>query len=150
MSLLDQIKAKVPADVLATRDTVAIAAAYNADRVRVESRMVSERGVLSALGPIAGDDFLTAMETAASSADALPAPLRGYYGAIRRAVVWLKGDGIDVGDAVTRTMLDVLAAAGVVNAASAATIKQLGERPDPVDEIEVRRALWSDAGEYLA
>ena len=150
MSLLDQIKAKVSADVLATRDTVAIAAAYNAGRVRVESRMLSERGVLSALGPTAGDDFLAALETAASSADALPAPLRGYYGAIRRAVGWLKGDGIDVGDAVTRTLPDALAAAGVVNAAIAATIKQLAERSDPVDEIEVRRAFWSDAGECLA
>ena len=150
MSLLDQIKAKVPAELLATRDTVAIAAAFNPGRVRVEPRMLSERGVLSALGPTAGDAFLTALEAAAASAVALPAPLRSYHGAIRRAVGWIKGDGIDVGDAVTRSLLDAMASAGVVNAASASAIKRLAERSDPVEEIEVRRALWSDAGEYLA
>lgn len=150
MSLLEEIRAKCPPELLATRDTESITAAFNAGRVRVESRMLSERGVLSALGPTAGDAFLSALEAAAASADALPEPLRGYYGAIRRAVGWLKGDGIDVGDAVTRTLLDALASAGVVNAASAGAVKRLAERPDPVDEIYVRRALWSDAGEYLA
>lgn len=150
MSLLDQIKTKVPAELLATRDTVAITAEFNAGRVRVESRMLSERGILSALGPTAGDAFLMALEAAAASAEALPAPLRSHHGAIRRAVGWLKGDGIDVGDVVTRSLLDAMASAGVVNATSAAAIKRLAERADPVDEIDVRRAVWSDAGEYLA
>lgn len=150
MTLLEEIKAKCPPELLDSRSSEAIATAVNVGRVRVESRMLSERGVLSALGPTAGDAFLIALEDAAASADALPLPLRGYYGAIRRAVGWLKGDGIDVGDAVTRSLLDALAAAGVVNAASATAIKRLAERADPVTEFDVRRAIWSDAGEYLA
>ncbi len=136
--------------LLTSRSSEPIATAVNVGRVRVESRMLSERGVLSALGPTAGDAFLIALEDAAASADALPLPLRGYYGAIRRAVGWLKGDGIDVGDAVTRSLLDVLAAGGVVSAPAAAAIKMLAEKPDHVTELDVRRAIWSDAGEYLA
>lgn len=150
MSLLAEIQAKCSPELLASRDTEAIAAAVNAGRVRIESRMLSERGVLSALGPTAGDEFLNALEAAAASPDALPVPLRGFYGAIRRAVGWLKGDGIDVGDPVTRSLLDAMAATGAVNATSAAAIKRLAERSDPVSEMDVRRALWSDDGEWLA
>lgn len=128
------------APLVAARNDVAIAALLSVGRVRVESRMLSERGVLSALGSEAGDAMLTALE-GITSPDALPMPLRSNYGAIRRAVSWLKGDGVDVGDPLTRGMLDALAATGVIQVASAAAIKRLAERPDPLPFGSVSDAL---------
>lgn len=128
------------APLVAVRNDVGIAALLSVGRVRIESRMLSERGVLSALGSQDGDVMLTALE-AITSPESLPVPLRGNYGAIRRAVSWLKGDGVDVGDPLTRGLLDALAATGVIQAASAAAIKRLAERPDPMPFGAVSDAL---------
>ena len=43
-----------------------------------------------------------------------------------------------------------LAMAGVVESASVATLKALAEQPDPIDEMDVRRACWSDDGVWQA
>lgn len=119
------------APLVAARNDVAIAALLSVGRVRIESRMLSERGVLSALGSQDGDAMLTALE-GITSPESMPVPLRSNYGAIRRAVSWLKGDGVDVGDPLTRGLLDALAATGVIQAASAVAVKRLAERPDPL------------------
>lgn len=134
----DELAALAP--LVAVRNDVATAALLSVGRVRIEARMLSERGVLSALGSEAGDKMLTALE-GITSADSLPAPLRSNYGAIRRAVSWLKGDGVDVGDPLTRGLLDALAATGVIQAASAAAVKRLAERPDAVAVSPVSDAL---------
>lgn len=149
MALLDDIRA-LPAALLAARDTAAIAAALSVGRVRLHERLISERGVLAALPVPAGDLFLKALE--AFAATALPAghPLDAYHGTIVRGVGWLKGEGLDLGDPLTRTLLDTLAMAGVIDAASVATLKALAEAPDPIDEMDVRRACWSDDGVWQA
>lgn len=128
------------APLVAARNDVAIASLLSAGRVRIESRMLSERGVLSALGSEAGDAMLTALE-GITSPDSLPVPLRSNYGAIRRAVSWLKGDGVDVGDPLTRGLLDALAATGVIQAASAVAVKRLAEQPNPLPFGAVSDAL---------
>lgn len=117
-----------------------LAAAISVGRSRLHPRLVSERGVLEALGPIEGDVVLTALESI-TSADVLPESARPYYGAIRRGVAWLKGDGLDMGSPTTRQMLDLLAAVGLVGAASAATLKALGTTPDPVSADQVSAIL---------
>ncbi|MDQ5877818.1 MAG: hypothetical protein QG638_550 [Pseudomonadota bacterium] len=149
MALLDDIRA-LPAELLAGRDTAAIAAALSAGRVRLHERLISERGVLAALPVPAGDLFLKAIETFAATALPDGHPLAAYHGTIARGVGWLMGEGLDLGDPLTRTLLDTLAMAGVVESASVATIKALAEQPDPIDEMDVRRACWSDDGVWQA
>lgn len=116
--------------LLAARNDVQIAAIISAGRVRVVSHLIGERGILDVLGPVAGDAFLAALE--AITADSLPAALQPYLGALRRGIAWLKTDGLDVGSATTRSLLDSLAAAGVVAPESVASIKALAERPEPI------------------
>lgn len=118
----------------------AVAAILSVGRTRLHPRLVSERGVLEALGPVEGDAVLTALESI-TSPDALPEAARPYYGAIRRGVAWLKGDGLDVGSPTTRQMLDLLAAVGLIGAASVTTLKALGEVPDPISADHVSRAI---------
>ena len=140
--------ARVPEEVLASRDSQAIADAFNVGRVRLVSRLIGERGVLDALGPIAGEAFLAALE-AITSAEALPEPARPYFGALRRGVAWLKSEGLDLGSSTTRSLLDLLASVGVLDAAAVGTIKALARTPDAIDELTVRRLAWSDNGEWL-
>lgn len=147
VSRLDLI-ARVSEEVLASRDSQAIADAFNVGRVRIVSRLIGERGVLDALGPIAGEAFLAALE-AITSAEALPEPARPYFGALRRGVAWLKSEGLDIGSATTRSLLDLHANVGVLDAAAVATIKALAQTPDAIDELTVRRLAWSDSGEWL-
>jgi hypothetical protein len=112
--------------------------------------MISERGVLAALPVPAGDLFLKALEAFATTPLPDGHPLAPYHGTIARGVGWLKGEGLDLGDPLTRTLLDTLAMAGVVDAASVTILKTLAEQPDPVDEMDVRRACWSDDGVWQA
>jgi len=116
--------------LLADRNDVQMASIISAGRIRVVSHLIGERGILDVLGPVAGDAFLAALE--AITADNLPAALQPYFGALRRGVAWLKTDGLDVGSETTRSLLDSLAAAGVVAQESVASIKALAERADPI------------------
>lgn len=125
--------------LLAARNDVQIAAIISAGRVRVVSHLIGERGILDVLGPVAGDAFLAALE--AITADNLPVPLQPYFGALRRGIAWLKTDGLDVGSATTRGLLDSLAAARVVAPESVAAIKALAERPDPIHYNPLSDAL---------
>ena len=147
MALINDIRA-LPQEVLDTRDTAQIAAALPVI-VSVRPHMISERGVLAALPVPAGDVFLSALEAFAAATLPDGHPLVAYHGTIKRGVVWLKGEGLDLGDPLTRTLLDTLAQAGVVDASSVAALKALAETPDPIDEMTVRQACWSDEGVWL-
>lgn len=118
----------------------AIADIISVGRMRIVSHMVTERGVLESLGPADGDAFLTALEAIQAPAD-LPIDLRGYIGAIRRGVAWLKSDGLDVGAGTTRALLDALAMFDVVAPAAVARLKALATQPDPVTAADVSRAV---------
>jgi hypothetical protein len=147
MALINDIRA-LPQEVLDTRDTAQIAAALPVI-VSVRPHMISERGVLAALPVPAGDVFLSALEAFAAAALPDGHPLVAYHGTIKRGVGWLKGEGLDLGDPLTRTLLDTLAQVGVVDASSVAALKALAETPDPIDEMTVRQACWSDEGVWL-
>lgn len=159
MSLLDQIKTKVPAELLVTRDALAIASAFNAGRSRQDhatkftSLGISERfPALGALpGPLAAEMVLQKLEgfreAALSSADPATKLLGG---AIKRQMQHLEGNGMAIGSPAVAQMLAVIVAAGGLTQPEMDALVSVASVPDPVTEIDVRRALWSDAGEYLA
>lgn len=126
--------------LLDVRDDVAIAAVLSTGRVTVVSHRIGELGILDLLGPVAGDAFLTALE-AITGPETLPEPLRPYTGAIRRGVCWLKTDGLDVGSATARVLLDALAAGGVLDGGAVTAIKASAERASPIPYAAVSDAL---------
>jgi hypothetical protein len=130
------------AEALAARNDVALADALSQGRKRLAPTLITERKILSVLGPVAGGATLKALEDFA--AQTLPAehPLYAAHAGIARAVRWLKdADGIDVGDASTQTMLGTFAALGVITAEAAAAVQALGYVDDPVPVAEVSAAL---------
>lgn len=139
MSLRDDILA-LPAELRATRDTVAITAALNAAATATASRQVSARTVLAELpieGPVQGAVVLDKLEAAGAS---IPA--------CKWATRFLQLEtGLDVGHPNTQEMLTRLAQANVLTADEAAALKALAPKQQ-VTELEVRRVCWSDSGEW--
>lgn len=114
--------------------------------IKIRSEYVTERGVVATLGMIDGEEFLVALENFVGSV--LPADhiLKPYQPGIARQLAWLKTQGIDVGSAPARQLLDTLAYVGVIDPTHAASIKSLAEESIPVSEFDVRRAIWNDDG----
>lgn len=128
MALLDQIKA-LPAELRATRDTQAIADAL-LPVITVRACEIGKGKVLGAIGLEAGNTLLDIIDNVADF----------------RHVKQLVANGwLDVGNPLTRAMIDQ-----VCSPAGAAALKALAEVSTPIDEMTVRRACWSDDGEWLA
>ncbi len=97
-----------------------------------------------------GDAFLSALESFAAATLPVGHPLAAYHGTIRRGIGWLKtSEGLDVGDPLSRLLLDTLVQAGVVSAASVARIKALAEVQERVTEADVIRACYGDGSEWM-
>ena len=159
MSLLDEIKAKCSPELLASRDTDAITAAVNAGRVRMDgvtkfaSLGISER--FPAIGPLPGalaaELVFQKLEGFAVQAKASTDPAsRLLGGAIERQMGHLKGSGMAIGSSAVAQMLDIIAVSGGLTPQEVAALKSVAEVPDPVSELDVRRALFADNGDYLA
>ena len=102
----------------AMKDAQAAAALNAPTRPTVVEHFVNAKEVLAVLGAVAGAAFLDALDAVAVD-----------NSAVRWAMTFIRSDsGIDAGNAETRAMLDQLATAGVLDAASVATIKTLAER----------------------
>lgn len=149
---IEQIRTAIQADpvllALARADVpdeAAIAAALPLS-VTLRESFVTERGVVAALGVLAGESFLSALEAFAASTLPAEHPLAPYQPGIARQLAWLRRDGIDVGSAPACDLLDALAAVGVIDAAHAAVIKAQAEVRTPVSTMDVRRAIWNDDG----
>lgn len=149
---IEQIRAAIQAspEVLAMAqaavpDEVAIAAALP-PAITLREQFVTERGVVAALGLIAGESFLASLEAFAAASLYPGHPLLAYQGGIARQLQWLKRDGIDVGSDAARAMLDALTAVGTLNGADVAVIKGLAEVATPVEPMAVRRAIFNDDG----
>lgn len=116
--LLVLIDARAQADVdfaklVDVRDDSGIAAALSAGRTRRVEHLITERGVISALGPVAGDAFLTGLYSFGTlPTDGWPAELAAAQPGIARIVSWLKppADGVNLGDPGTAQFLGVMAA----------------------------------------
>lgn len=139
MTLLDEIKAKCSAELLASQDADAIAAAVNVGRTRISPRLGGIGAVMETLGSVDGPLVLDALDS-----------LKVTLPSVRWGWVLLERGELDFGSTVTRQMIDGLVMGGVMTEAQGLAIKALAEQPDPVTEFDVRCAIWGDDGSYLA
>ncbi|ODT85358.1 MAG: hypothetical protein ABS69_00875 [Nitrosomonadales bacterium SCN 54-20] len=101
-----------------------------------EPRQISSRGVASALGLIDGEAFLKALENFSTATLQSTDPLLPYQPGIKRQIQWLSTEaGLDLGDALTRQLLDTLASAGIITTAAATTLKNLAMQPASRAEV---------------
>lgn len=128
MALIDDILA-LPAELRATQDTQALADALP-PVVTIRACEIGKGKVLGTIGLEAGNTLLDIIDNVADF----------------RHVKQLVANGwLDVGDALTRAMIDQ-----VCTPEDGAALKALAEISTPIDEMTVRLACWSDNGEWLA
>jgi hypothetical protein len=129
MTLLAEIQSKCSAELIASRDHDAIAAAVNVGRTKIQSRMIGIGTVLATLGA-AGGPFLDGLVT---------------MGTTDRNVFWamelIKAGNLDVGMQATRDQVTALAVAAPSVASSIGALLALAVVPDPITEFDVRVAL---------
>lgn len=130
-----EIVARVPAGLIASRDTQAIADALSVGRVRRTLREIGNGLVLETLGLDVGNRVLDLVHNTESLRHVRPLLDQGRLVASSALVgEWL--DGLVAGSALDRGQADAVVA--------------LGYEPDPVTEFDVRGACWSPTGEWLA
>ena len=135
------------AALVQSRNDVAISAALSVGRTKVRERLITERGVISALGPVEGEGLLAGLEAFAAAALPPEHPLYAHHAGMKRVLGWLKppADGVDIGDPLTRQLLNTLVALGVsgITAPRVATLLALATEPDPISVDAVSAALNS-------
>lgn len=148
LALIDAKAAINPefAALVASRNDTAIAAALSVGRIRYAPRLITERGIISALGPVHGEALLAGLEAfAAADPATLPEQIAPAHAGIARVIGWLKppSEGVDIGDPLTHQLLDTMVALGVqgVTAERVAAIKALAAVADPIDVASVSAAL---------
>jgi selenophosphate synthase len=141
MALLDEIRAKVPAVVLATKDTQAIADAFNAGRTKVQKVPIADvqaylqtNGIWWTIKAAAADAAHPAQSAAIAVID----------------VAGARYENIDTTLPLVGQMLGGLVATGVITQPHMDDLMSLGVVPDPVSEMDVRRACWADNGTWSA
>lgn len=132
MSLLDEIKAKVPPDVLASHNTQAITDAFNVGRTKPSGLPVGKGTILETIGLTAGNAFLDVIDNQPD--------FRHVRGLIAEGRLILSSQ------LVMATIGSFVPA--VLTQAQANSLLALASVPDPIDELSVRRAVLSDAGEW--
>ena len=129
--LLAAIKSKCPAELLASRDDVAIAALVSEGRTRVESCMIGIGTILATLGA-AGGPFLDGLV---------------QLGQVDRNVYWamklIEAGSLDIGAEATRAQVQALADARPEIAPAVAALLALAVVPDPVPVNDISNALNS-------
>lgn len=133
-ALRAEIIERVPSNVLASRDTQAIADALNEDRVRPTMTEIGNGLVLQTLGLEKGNAVLDIV-----AGDPL----------LRHVRPLLEQGRLVVTSNLVVEWFDGLVAAEVVTRQEADAVLALGFEPDPVSEYDVRRACWSDEGTWL-
>lgn len=135
MSLLDEIKAKCPPDVLATRNDAAIAAAVSKSRTKPSTKEIGNGTILETIGLQYGNAMLDVIYNDAN---------------FRHVKPLLEQGRLIVGSPLVVATIQGMAADGVIPAAARDALLALTVEPDPVSDLDVRRALWSDDGRWLA
>lgn len=150
----DEIRAAIAAspDLQALgEDTQALSDALSVGRTRVASRIVSARGIASDFpgGPVAAEAVLMKLEGAAAALAISVSTQDKVLGSlIHRQLGFLAAEGLDFGSPALRGMLDQFAASGILSADEVSGLKSLAMEPDPVPEMDVRRACWADDGAW--
>lgn len=141
MALLDEIRAKVPVDVLKAKDTRAIADALSAGRTKVQKVPIADvqaylqtNGVWWAIKAAAADSAHPAQSAAVAVLD----------------VAGARYENIDTTLPLVGQMLGGLVATGVIGQTHMDELMALGVVADPVSEFDVRRACWADNGDWMA
>jgi hypothetical protein len=138
MSLLAEIKALDP-ELVASRDTKAIAAGLSLGRTKIVKVPIADiQAHLQTTGEWWAVKAAAAEHPANQAASALMDVATARY------------ENIDTTLPIVGQMLGGLVLSGVISQASLDAIVGMGVIADPISEFDVRRAVWSDAGEYLA
>lgn len=147
LSLIDAraaTDAEFAANVAARRDAQ-IAEALSEGRTRPRTRMITERGVISILGPIEGEALLQGLEQFAAATLPVEHPLAAHHAGIRRIIGWLRppSEGVDIGDPLTAQLLQTLAAIGTpgITSSRVAVLLAAATEPDPISVSDVSDAL---------
>lgn len=120
--------------------------------------MIGERGIMSTLGIVDGNIFLDSLDAFAAETLTSEHPLYAYHPGIKRAVKWLYNQGLDIGDPLTRSMLDTLASAGIITSSAASLIKADAEKTisypesrgwNNISSFDVAVAIRDDQGNLL-
>lgn len=135
MTLLEEIKAKCSAAVLKGKDAQAIADEFNVGRVKPSTVKVGKGLIVRTIGLDAANPVLDMIDAAPD------------YRHVRHLLV--EGD-LDAWDPIFQGAIQALEAGGALTKDQAAALLALGSVPDLVTEFDVRRACWSDDGEWLA
>lgn len=128
MALIDEIRAKCSAELIASREHGAIADLVSAGRTEVFFRPGGPGLVLKALGATGGAALLDALE--AQSA---------HVSSLKWALEMLRKDTLDFGDVETRLMIDQL-----LPPEAAEALKAVAVRPAPVSVADVIAAMASE------
>ena len=138
MTLLDEITAKCSPELIASGNTVAIAAAVSAGRTKPVKTAIGAGTIMAVLGAGAtgGGALLAKMR-----ANNLPAALADYADDIREALYIIDRGDLDVSSPATQGMIGAMVAAGMMTQAQADGLLALGVDTDPVTSADVIRAL---------
>lgn len=136
MNIRERILARPDLDDLRTaRDLDGLAAALNVQPAQeLQPRFVTARTILAECAD--GSGILDALTAAAEQVSAVKWALN-FLG---------KDSGLDVGNPATQGMIDQLAAAGVLSAGQAATLKDLALQPIVVTRDQVNAAMYNPDG----
>lgn len=139
------------AALVAARNDAGIAAALLEGRTRPRTRMITERGVISILGPIEGEALLHGLEQFAAATLPAEHPLAAHHAGIRRIIGWLRppSEGVDIGDPLTAQLLQTLAAIGTpgITSGRVAVLLAAAREDDPIEVAAVSAALNARARE---
>lgn len=97
----------------------------------IQPRLITSRGIAAALGLIAGETFVETLETFAAATLPGDHPLLAYQPGIKRQITWIEKEGLDLGEPLTRQMLDSFAAVGLITADTANALKAVAEKTVP-------------------
>lgn len=141
MTLLDEIKAKCSPELLASRDSDAIAAAVNLGRTALGyasrekfSMWAAKHSVRSKIEDHANNQASPLRSIALALLDVLRSPT----------------EGIDFSVPDNSLMLGVWVQSGEITQTQADELVALASHVEHVSEFDVRRAIWADDGSYLA
>lgn len=134
MTLLEEIKAKCDASLIATQDVEAIAVAVSKGRVKPSGLQIGSGTILETIGLTAGNALLDVINSTP-----------GF-----RHVKILVNDGrLIISSPLVKASLDGMVKASVLTQEHADALLALAVMPDPVTELDVRKSLYDIDGTFL-
>lgn len=127
----------LPVEILTTKDSKKIAD-FLPPRISIKSTQIGVGTILAAMAP-AGGAFLDALEAlAAVDSD------------VKWSFILIKAGTFDIGMRETRAQLLAFVSKNPSLAGPISALLKVAEVATPVDEMDVRKLVWSDTGEWLA